>query len=164
MWSAPVGDGANRTRIECDSHANRRARVQRGRSGQGRRARRRTGVRRNPDLQPVAADVAKAIKRAGVVIGEALAETDGCDLLLEDPAGAGGTLGRSFQELADLIDASGGSRRLGLCLDSCHLYASGYDVATPQGLDETLDECDRLVGLKRLRGLHFHDSLGPPGA
>ncbi|HEY1590897.1 MAG TPA: deoxyribonuclease IV [Solirubrobacteraceae bacterium] len=109
-------------------------------------------------------DVAKAIKRAGVVIGEALAETDGCDLLLEDTAGAGGTLGRSFQELADLIDASGGSRRLGLCLDSCHLYASGYDVATPQGVDETLDECDRLVGLKRLRALHFNDSLVPLGS
>ena len=109
-------------------------------------------------------DVSKAIKRAGVVIGEALAETDGCDLLLEDTAGAGGTLGRSFQELADLIDASGGSKRLGLCLDSCHLYASGYDVATPQGLDETLDECDRLVGLERLRALHFNDSLVPLGS
>jgi deoxyribonuclease-4 len=104
-------------------------------------------------------DVPKAIKRAGKVIGKALSETDGCDLLLEDTAGAGGTLGRSFQELADLIDASGGSERLGLCLDSCHLYASGYDVATPKGLDETLDECDRLVGLKRLRALHFNDSL-----
>jgi deoxyribonuclease IV len=104
-------------------------------------------------------DVPKAIKRAGKVIGKALAESDGCDLLLEDTAGAGGTLGRSFQELADLIDASGGSERLGLCLDSCHLYASGYDVATPKGLDETLAECDRLVGLKRLRALHFNDSL-----
>ncbi len=104
-------------------------------------------------------DVTKAIKRAGKVIGNALDETDGCDLLLEDTAGAGGTLGRSFQELADLIDASGSSKRLGLCLDSCHLYASGYDVATPDGLDQTLDECDRLVGLERLRALHFNDSL-----
>ena len=104
-------------------------------------------------------DVPKAIKRAGKVIGNALDETDGCDLLLEDTAGAGGTLGRSFQELADLIDASGSSKRLGLCLDSCHLYASGYDVATPDGLDQTLDECDRLVGLERLRALHFNDSL-----
>ncbi len=104
-------------------------------------------------------DVTKAIKRAGKVIGKALDETDGCDLLLEDTAGAGGTLGRSFQELADLIDASGSSKRLGLCLDSCHLYASGYDVATPDGLDQTLDECDRLVGLERLRALHFNDSL-----
>jgi deoxyribonuclease-4 len=109
-------------------------------------------------------DVPKAIKRAGKVIGEALAESDGCDLLFEDTAGAGGTLGRSFEELADLLEASGSSERLGLCLDSCHLYASGYDVATADGLDETLNECDRLVGLKRLRALHLNDSLVPLGS
>ncbi|HEY2160789.1 MAG TPA: deoxyribonuclease IV [Solirubrobacteraceae bacterium] len=109
-------------------------------------------------------DVPRAIKRAGKVIGEALAESEGCDLLFEDTAGAGGTLGRSFEELADLLDASGSSERLGLCLDSCHLYASGYDVATADGLDQTLNECDRLVGLKRLRALHLNDSLVPLGS
>src|SRR5437588_8429571 len=104
-------------------------------------------------------DVRRAIKRAGTVIEEALAESEGCELHLEDTAGAGGTLGRSFQELADLVQAAGGSKRLGICLDSCHLYASGYDVATPDGLRETLAECDKLVGLKRLRSLHLNDSL-----
>jgi deoxyribonuclease-4 len=109
-------------------------------------------------------DVAKAIARAGEVITEALREAEGCDLHLEDTAGAGGTLGRSFQELADLIDAAGGDRRLGLCLDSCHLYASGYDVSTADGLDATLEECDRIVGLERLRSLHLNDSLTALGA
>jgi deoxyribonuclease IV len=109
-------------------------------------------------------DVPKAIKRAGKLISEALAESDGCELHLEDTAGAGGTLGRSFEELAELIAAAGGSKRLGLCLDSCHLYASGYDVATPDGLDHTLAECDRFVGLKRLRSLHLNDSLVPLGS
>jgi deoxyribonuclease-4 len=104
-------------------------------------------------------DVPRAIKRAGTVIKEALAESEGCELHLEDTAGAGGTLGRSFRELADLVQAAGGSKRLGICLDSCHLYASGYDVATPDGLRETLAECDKLVGLKRLRSLHLNDSL-----
>jgi deoxyribonuclease-4 len=104
-------------------------------------------------------DVAKAIKRAGKVIGEALSRTGSCELHLEDTAGAGGTLGRSFEELADLIEAAGASERLGITLDSCHLYASGYDVATPEGLDATLAECDRLVGLERLRSLHLNDSL-----
>ena len=108
-------------------------------------------------------DVRKAIKRAGAVLGEALAESEECGLHLEDTAGAGGTLGRSFQELADLIDAAGGDRRLGLCLDSCHLYASGYDVSTPKGLSETLDECDRTVGLDRLHSLHLNDSVTPLG-
>src|SRR3954451_15113466 len=74
--------------------------------------------------------VAPAIKRAGKVIAQALGESEHCPLHLENTAGTGGTLGRSFQELADLIDAAGGSARLGLCLDSCHLFASGYDVRT----------------------------------
>ena len=109
-------------------------------------------------------DVRRAITRAGKVIKEALDETEGCDLLLEDTAGAGGTLGRSFEELAELIDASGADVRLGICLDSCHLYASGYDVATPAGLSETLAECDRTVGTARLRALHLNDSLVPLGS
>jgi deoxyribonuclease-4 len=104
-------------------------------------------------------DVPKAIKRAGPVIKEALAESGSCELHLEDTAGAGGTLGRSFDELADLVKGAGGSKRLGLCLDSCHLYASGYDVGSPAGLEETLAECDRLVGPDRLRSLHLNDSL-----
>jgi deoxyribonuclease-4 len=109
-------------------------------------------------------DVGKAIKRAGKLISEALSESDGCRLHLEDTAGAGGTLGRSFQELADLLDAAGADKRLGVCLDSCHLYSSGYDVATPDGLRETLDECDRTVGLDRLHSLHLNDSMTPLGS
>jgi deoxyribonuclease-4 len=109
-------------------------------------------------------DVSKAIKRAGAVMAQALAESEGCELHLEDTAGAGGTLGRSFDELAELIDAAGGDERLGLCLDSCHLYASGYDVSTPDGLKATLDECDRTVGLQRLQSLHLNDSMTPLGA
>jgi deoxyribonuclease-4 len=103
-------------------------------------------------------DVGEAIKRAGAVIGEALAETEGCDLHLEDTAGAGGTLGRSFEELAALIEAAGGSGRLGVCLDSCHLLASGYDVRTAEGLERTLDEFDAVVGCERLQSLHVNDS------
>jgi len=103
-------------------------------------------------------DVPKAIKRAGKVIKEALAETQGCPLLLEDTAGAGGTLGRSFDELAQLIDAGGGGNRLGICLDSCHLFASGYDVRTCDSLAEVIDEFDRTVGCERLGALHVNDS------
>ena len=94
----------------------------------------------------LAGKVAPAIKRAGKVIAQALSESEHCPLHLENTAGTGGTLGRSFQELADLIDAAGGSKRLGLCLDSCHLFASGYDIRTEQGLSEALDECDAAVG------------------
>jgi deoxyribonuclease-4 len=109
-------------------------------------------------------DVRQAVKRAGTVIKQALGESDRCQLHLEDTAGAGGTLGRSFEELADLLDAAGGEERLGLCLDSCHLYASGYNVSTADGLRETLDQCDRVVGLSRLRSLHVNDSMAPLGS
>lgn len=109
-------------------------------------------------------DVAQALTRAGAVIKEALAESERCALHLEDTAGAGGTLGRSFEELARLIDAAGGDRRLGVCLDSCHLLASGYDIRTRRGLSETLEKCDRIVGLDRLHSLHVNDSATPLGS
>jgi deoxyribonuclease-4 len=109
-------------------------------------------------------DVKKAIKRAGKVIGEALSETDKCPLHLEDTAGAGGTLGRSFEELSELIEAAGGGKRLGVCLDSCHLLASGYDIRTADGLSETLDRFDAVTGLKRLGSLHLNDSQTPLGS
>jgi deoxyribonuclease-4 len=109
-------------------------------------------------------DVKAAIKRAGKVIKEALSETDGCPLHLEDTAGAGGTLGRSFEELAQLLSAAGGGRRLGVCLDSCHLLASGYDIRTAAGLTEAMDEFDRVVGIKRLGSLHLNDSQTPLGS
>ncbi len=104
-------------------------------------------------------DVPKAIKRAGMVIKQALEESERCELHLEDTAGAGGTLGRSFEELAELLEAARGNKRLGVCLDSCHLYASGYDISSRQGLEETLERCDQTVGLKRLRSLHLNDSM-----
>jgi len=109
-------------------------------------------------------DVKAAIKRAGQVIKEALSETDRCPLHLEDTAGAGGTLGRSFEELGELLSAAGGGKRLGVCLDSCHLLASGYDIRTAAGLTETIDEFDRVVGIRRLGSLHLNDSQTPLGS
>ena len=109
-------------------------------------------------------DVPKAITRAGQVIKEALARSDRCALHLEDTAGAGGTLGRSFGELAELLTAAGGGERVALCLDSCHLLASGYDVGTPEGLRVTLAACEETVGLDRLHSLHVNDSMTPLGS
>ena len=104
------------------------------------------------------AAVGRAIERAAQVIREALAESEGCPLHLENTAGSGGTLGRSFGELADLIEQAGGDRRLGMCLDSCHLHASGFDVRTPAALGQVLDQCAEVVGLDRLGSLHVNDS------
>jgi deoxyribonuclease-4 len=112
----------------------------------------------------LAGKVAPAIKRAGKLIAEALGESEHCPLHLENTAGTGGTLGRSFQELADLLDAAGPSKRLGLCLDSCHMFASGYDVRTEEGLGEAIDECEKVVGRDRIGSLHLNDSQTPLGS
>jgi deoxyribonuclease-4 len=111
-----------------------------------------------------AGKVGPAIKRAGKVIARALRESDNCPLHLENTAGAGGTLGRSFEELAELIDVSGADRRLGVCLDSCHLYASGFDIRTEEGLTEVLDDCVKTVGKGRVGSLHLNDSKEPLGS
>src|SRR5438270_2683661 len=102
--------------------------------------------------------VGEAIARAGTTIAAALADSEGCELHLENTAGAGGTLGRSIEELALLLEAAGGSERLGVCLDSCHLYASGYDIRTPAGMGAVLRDCRRRLGVGRVRSLHLNDS------
>jgi deoxyribonuclease-4 len=85
-------------------------------------------------------------------------------LLLENTAGAGGTIGRSVSELETIFDRVGRHPRLGICLDSCHLYASGYDVTDRDELDRLLDEIDTTVGLDRIRCLHVNDSKEPLGS
>lgn len=97
-------------------------------------------------------------------LGHALAESERCPLLLENTAGAGGTLGRTFEELAEIMERSGDDARIGLCLDCCHMLASGFDIREASGLSQVIDECDRVVGLDRLRCLHVNDSKAPLGS
>ena len=111
-----------------------------------------------------AGPVGPAIERAGQLFAAALADSERCPLHLENTAGTGGTLGRSFDELAALIEAGGGDRRHGLCLDSCHLFASGYEIRTPAALAGVLDDCERALGPRRLGSLHLNDSQTPLGA
>ena len=85
-------------------------------------------------------------------------------VLMENSAGAGGTIGRSIEELATIYSRIGGHPRLGVCLDSCHLYVSGVDVTEPAALDACLDELDSAIGLDRLRALHVNDAAAPLGS
>ncbi|HET8528834.1 MAG TPA: deoxyribonuclease IV [Gaiellaceae bacterium] len=85
-------------------------------------------------------------------------------LLLENSAGAGGTIGRSVDELATIHERLDRHPRLGICLDSCHLYVSGVDVTDRAELDALLAELDGAVGLERLRALHVNDSAGELGS
>jgi len=109
-------------------------------------------------------NVQTAIARAGETVREALAESEGCPLHLENTAGAGGTLGRSIDELAELLEACGEGERLGLCLDSCHLFASGYDVRSGAGMDELVSEISQKIGVQRVGSLHLNDSQTPLGS
>ncbi len=95
--------------------------------------------------------------RARIVraLGEALSESGRAAILLE--GSAGGTIGGRFEELREILDAAG-TRRLGVCLDTAHLFASGWDIRTPAGVARTVDAFDRAVGLRHLRALHFNDS------
>lgn len=85
-------------------------------------------------------------------------------LLMENSAGAGGTIGRSVEELAIIFDALGRHERLGVCLDSCHLYVSGIDVGNAQAWAALLEEVDHRIGLDRLRALHANDAKAPLGS
>ncbi|HMJ96949.1 MAG TPA: deoxyribonuclease IV [Thermoleophilaceae bacterium] len=106
----------------------------------------------------------EALPRVGEMLKHVLSESDECRLLLENTAGAGNTLGRSFEELRELIDLAGGHKRIGLCLDSCHMLASGFDITTADKLTEVVDRCVKIVGLRRLKCLHVNDSLTPLGS
>jgi deoxyribonuclease-4 len=105
-----------------------------------------------------------ARKRAVKLIKEALARTKSCPIIYENTAGSPQLLGRDFDETAELIEMTGGPKRLGLCIDSCHLYATGYDVATPEGMKDLVDEIDAKVGLKQLKVLHVNDARDPRGS
>jgi deoxyribonuclease-4 len=105
------------------------------------------------------------IRRAAPAVEQVLERcSDTTWLLIENSAGTGGTMGRSLEELAVMVERLDGHPRLGVCLDSCHLWASGYDVTDAQAWDELLDEFDRLLGLDRLRALHVNDSATPLGS
>ena len=105
-----------------------------------------------------------SIKRASKVIAAALADSDSCPLLIEQTAGHQGLLARDFDQTADLIDGAGGGKRLGLCLDSCHLFVQGYDITDEQRLGAVLDEADAKVGIERLGAVHVNDAAAPLGS
>ena len=111
------------------------------------------------------AGMAAGIERCVPAIEEVLElTTDTTWLLLEDSAGGGGTIGRSIDELAALFDACGHHERLGVCLDTCHLYVSGVDISDRAVVDDLLEDVDERIGHDRLRALHVNDAVDPLGS
>jgi deoxyribonuclease IV len=83
---------------------------------------------------------------------------------LETTAGQGTTLGRSFEEIAAIIDLVEAKHRVGVCLDTCHIFAAGYDIRSVDGVRGVLDDFDRIIGIERLKVLHLNDSKNPLGS
>ena len=106
---------------------------------------------------------APSMKRAAKGIAKALDDSEGCPILLENTAGTNGPLGRNFDELAELVELLDGDKRVGICLDSCHLLASGFEIRTAEALGAVLDDFDAKVGIERLRCIHLNDSKTPLG-
>ena len=92
-----------------------------------------------------------------------LSGTETATVLLETTAGQGTNLGSSFEELAFIIEQSNYADRIGVCLDTCHIFAAGYELRTPEGYRETMDRFDSLIGMNRLRCIHINDSKGELG-
>jgi len=105
------------------------------------------------------ARVKGALQRALTEVGDSRVR-----LLLENTAGAGGTMGVTFEQLAAMIDSVGGDERVGVCLDTCHLLASGHELRTAEGLDATMESFGHAIGLDRLVMVHLNDSKTPFGS
>jgi deoxyribonuclease IV len=105
------------------------------------------------------------LERITAALAQILERCDGDTwLLMENSAGAGATIGRSLSELETLLERLDRHPRLGVCLDSAHLYVSGYDVTDPRAVDELVSELDETIGLDRLGALHVNDSAAPLGS
>ena len=99
-----------------------------------------------------------ACDRVAVSINVALAQTSGVTVVIENTAGSGGNLGSVFEELKAMIDGIDDKRRVGVCLDTMHTFAAGFDIRTRDGFLRTMEHFDKTVGMKYLRGLHLNDS------
>jgi deoxyribonuclease-4 len=105
------------------------------------------------------------LDRTAAALAQVLERCDGDTwLCMENSAGAGGTIGRSLEELEAMLDRLDRHPRLGVCLDSAHLYVSGYDVTDPKVVDRLVTELDARIGVDRLRALHVNDSAAPLGS
>jgi len=99
-----------------------------------------------------------ALNRVTAALTVALEATERAMILVEHNVGAGGLIGGTFEELAEVLERMDHHPRIGVCLDSCHLFASGWDIRTAKGVNATLGAFDRIVGLRHLRALHLNDS------
>ena len=109
-------------------------------------------------------DETQCLKLIAESINMALDATKGVTAVIENTAGQGTNLGHRFEQLASLVDQVADKTRVGVCLDTCHLFASGYDLQTTEAAEFTFSEFDRIVGLHYLRGMHLNDAMQALGS
>src|SRR5262245_43768810 len=112
------------------------------------------------------AGLGSGIRRVIGALDQALARTAGyrIKVALENTAGGGNSVGRTFGELAALIDGAARPERIGVCIDTCHLFAAGYDLRTEAGYARTMAECEAAVGRRRVLAFHLNDARAPFGS
>ena len=106
----------------------------------------------------------ESLDRIAESINMALERTSGVMAVIENTAGQGSNLGFKFEHLAYIIDRVEDKSRVGVCLDTCHSFAAGYDLRTKESLDATFAEFERIVGFKYLKGMHLNDAMKPLGS
>jgi deoxyribonuclease-4 len=113
-----------------------------------------------------ATGLAEGIRRVARAIDRLHARTRGhrVRIVLENTAGGGSSIGRSFEELAAIVDTVADPGRVGVCLDTCHLFAAGHDIRTADGYRTTMARCLRLLGSRRVRAFHLNDARAPLGS
>jgi deoxyribonuclease-4 len=113
---------------------------------------------------PGTLDEAEGIELTGRCISSVLERSERVTVLVENTAGQGGGLGHRFEQLARIVDIAGGGERLGVCFDTCHAFAAGYDLRTARAAKRTFDELERVVGRGRLKALHLNDAKSVLGS
>jgi deoxyribonuclease IV len=103
-------------------------------------------------------DPKSAIRLVAECIDAALSATEGVCAVIENTAGQGSSLGRTFEEIAAIIDAIKQKERVGVCLDTCHAFAAGYDIVSREAYEQTMGEFERLIGFDKLMGMHLNDA------
>jgi deoxyribonuclease-4 len=98
------------------------------------------------------------LKRIAESINIVLDKTHGVTAVIENTAGQGTNLGYNFEQLQTIIDSVGDKSRIGVCIDTCHAYSSGYDVKSPEGFRKAFEKFDEVIGFKYLKGMHLNDS------
>jgi deoxyribonuclease IV len=106
----------------------------------------------------------ECLRRVAESINLALARTERVAAVIENTAGQGSNIGHTFEQLAEIIDHVEDKSRVGVCLDTCHTYTSGYDILSEAGYRSTLQAFDHVVGFRYLKGLHLNDSKKGLGA